>query len=83
MDDAELDRGVWTMDDGDPVRFRHTMLLLGRMNMCSISIIPQDRRTIESFVVELVSFREVLMLPPFEQNEHAFYLYYITACPSL
>jgi hypothetical protein len=52
--------------------FGHAMLLLGSVNMGSTFIVAQNGRIIESFMVELVPIREVLMLPSFGQNEHMF-----------
>jgi hypothetical protein len=52
--------------------FGHAMLLMGSVNMGSAIIVAQSDRIIESFMVELVHFREVLVLPSFGQNEHMF-----------
>ena len=41
------------------------------------SIIPQNGRIIESFMVELAAIRKVLILRSFGQYEHRFYFYYI------
>ncbi|HSR30965.1 MAG TPA: hypothetical protein VLY63_10395 [Anaerolineae bacterium] len=75
MDNASIRSGC----DADAGQVdAHKSFLPNKMNMGSTSIILQNRRIIESFMVESVPVRGILILRSFGVSEHSFYPYYIT-----
>lgn len=80
MDNASIRSGC----DADAGQVdAHKSFLPNKMNMGSTFIILQNRRIIESFVVELVPVRGILVLRSFGVIEHSFYSYYITKFSNL
>lgn len=75
MDNASIRSGC----DADAGQVdAHESFLPNKMNMGSTFIVLQNRRIIESFMVELVPVRGILILRSFGVSEHSFYSYYIT-----